>query len=140
VRNGNSWSLVASFGKPFASFVDVVLGLLGRELERGKFVTGTDSGFTGLTFLYDSLTIDENGLLGVKLDKEVDYQAIFDLVDQEREARETRVGAGDELSALKFSAKQAQHYVNKGGKGFAKGGNKRPGVPIPHGAQRMRVQ
>jgi len=90
--------------------------------------------------LYDSLTIDENGLLGVKLDKEVDYQAIFDLVDQEREARETRVGAGDELSALKFSAKQAQHYVNKGGKGFAKGGNKRPGVPIPHGAQRMRVQ
>jgi len=89
--------------------------------------------------LYDSLLVDDVGLMGAKLDKEVDFQVIFDLVDTEREARETRVGAGDELSALKFSAKQAQHYVNKGGKGFAKG-QKRPGVPFQHNAQRIRIQ
>jgi len=75
--------------------------------------------------LSDSLMVDDKGLLSVKLDKEVDYESIFELVDKARDARETRVGAGDELSELKFSAKQVYTSMQQGGKGFSKG-QKRP--------------
>jgi hypothetical protein len=92
--------------------------------------------------LSDCITVSkETGLLTVTLDKDIALEKIFDLVEVEREARETRVGAGDELSELRFSAKnpprlQTQHYQNKG-KGYGKG-QKRQGGPLNAQAQRPR--
>lgn len=80
--------------------------------------------------LSDCLAVDASGLLTAKQEKEVEFQKIYDLVETEREARETRVGAGDELSALKFSANAKpqikKEFVPKGaGKGM-----KRFGAPL----------
>jgi hypothetical protein len=85
--------------------------------------------------LLDSLVVNEAGLLTSKLEKEIEFQKIFDLVEAERDARETRVGAGDELSELKFSAhgnkqQQQQHMHHKGGHKGAGKGMKRFGGPL----------
>lgn len=79
--------------------------------------------------LTDCITIsEETGLLNVTVDKDIELEKIFTLVDNERDARETRVGAGDELSELKFSAKNPprQHHHNNhhGGKGKGYKGNR----------------
>jgi len=90
--------------------------------------------------LNDCLAVDTNGLLTAKQEKEVEFQKIFDLVEAEREARETRVGSGDELSALKFSA-HAKPQINKGTvpKGAGKG-LKRFGAPLQSNyPQRIRT-
>lgn len=89
--------------------------------------------------LNDCVEVDTTGLVNSKVEKEIEFEKIFALVENEREARETRVGAGDELSALKFSANQkVMPQGQKGGnKGFGKG-IKRPGVQLQSIPQRIR--
>jgi len=80
--------------------------------------------------LADTLDVDEStGLLKALHDKDVDYEKIWALVDAERDARETRVGAGDELSELKFSTKTPPRAQVHGGKGF-KGTKRSAGAPL----------
>lgn len=90
--------------------------------------------------LTDCILVDANtGLLKVVHDKDLELEKIFELVDTERDARETRVGAGDELSELKFSMKnppRAQTYQSGKGKGYK--GQKRKGDGNGPASQRPR--
>jgi len=90
--------------------------------------------------LTDCIAVDKDtGLLKTLHDKDLELEKIFELVDGERDARETRVGAGDELSELKFSMKnppRAQTYQSGKGKGYK--GQKRGGGHHGPPAQRPR--
>jgi len=96
--------------------------------------------------LSDSITFGPNNLLVSKLDSEIDFQKVFDMVEEERDSRETRIGAGDELSELKFSARGTHNRSKGQGKGqkgpIVHSGVKRPGMqPIQNyrPAQRIRT-
>jgi hypothetical protein len=97
--------------------------------------------------LADSISFGPNNLLESKLEADIEFQKVFDMVEEERDCRETRIGAGDELSELKFSARGGMSRPKGHGKGQGKGpivhsGIKRPGMqPIQNyrPAQRIRT-
>lgn len=82
--------------------------------------------------LSDTVSVDEKGLLSAKLEKDIPLEKIWELVDTARIRRETRVGSGDELYDLKFSASRPHKTQYK-----SKGGFKRP---IPFAAQQEKRQ
>jgi len=101
--------------------------------------------------LSDTIELNERNLLVPKLEN-VTHDAIYELVKKQRKIRLLRVGAGDELSELQFSAKNpppmmkgggggggAAYYQVGGYKGKGYKGGKRPGGYM-HGpaAQRPR--
>jgi len=65
---------------------------------------------------------------------------IFEIINHQRKVRLLRVGAGDEESELKFTARIAKNSVNNsyGGKGKGYKGGKRPGGFIPGPPGQMR--
>eukprot|EP00397_Hematodinium_sp_SG-2012_P021151 GEMP01021831.1.p1 GENE.GEMP01021831.1~~GEMP01021831.1.p1 ORF type:complete len:595 (+),score=166.30 GEMP01021831.1:139-1785(+) len=114
------------------------------------YKTYTNKSFNPMTFacgtvealitehISDCVSIDGKGLLTATLDKDVALEKIFELVNIARERRETRVGSGDEMFDLKFSASNPGGA--RGAKGALKG--KGPKRPLPFGApvaQRQRV-
>lgn len=96
--------------------------------------------------LSDTIEVDERGLLASKLET-VTHDAIFELVKKQRKIRLLRVGAGDELSELQFSAKNpptkgaTAYYHNQAGgfkgKGY-KGGKRQGGYMNGPPSQRQR--
>jgi len=96
--------------------------------------------------LSDCIAVDEKGLLAAKLDKDIPLEQIWDLVEVARVRRETRVGSGDELYDLKFSASRPFKGQQRGGNDRrkddargrgGKGGFKRP---LSFGAQQEKRQ
>jgi len=94
--------------------------------------------------LSDSITFGPNNLLASKLDSDIDFQKVFDMVEEERDGRETRIGAGDELSELQFSARGGNRAKGqgKGAKGpIVHSGIKRPGMqPIQNYRPVQRIR
>jgi len=94
-------------------------------------------------YLSDCLAVDEQGLLkATNFEKDFSADAVFEMVEKARYVRETRVGAGDEMSELNFSAQAAA--AMRAPKGQSKGNSgykKRPGDfgGQPPQPQRIRV-